>query len=314
MTRATLAVSTLFLALLLPCRAVIVAGGDGTQNTTAPTTNDFGFANVGYVFDTADQIYIGGVYLGNGWMISAYHGVRTPAGGLQFGNVLLAGGAHAVDSQSAVRLTTNGNAADLVLFRLAGTQPNLPSISLSSTTPAAGSILAMAGNGRNRAIDETHWNVMSGSWSVTTEMGNRQGYFYTPGATMRWGNNRRSNDAVSNVVVPEFGATTAAFRTVFSNDGTAVANEAQAAPGDSGGGVFFYNGSSWELAGIMISAGVSPGQPPETSVFGNQTIIADIASYRSQIIPIVPEPSTGLVLAIGVLAIGARRRRLERLH
>lgn len=309
MTRATLAVSTLFFSLLLPCRAVIVAGGDGTQNTAAPTTNDFGFANVGFVFDTADQISIGGVYLGNGWMISAYHGVRNGTGGFQFGDVLLAGTTHAVDAQSAVRLTTNGSPADLVLFRLAGAQPNLPSISLSSTTPAAGSMLAMAGNGRNRAIDETHWTVLGGTWTVTPGLGNRQGYFYTPGATMRWGNNVRSNDAVEPVVVAQFGATTSAFRTVFSNDGTAVANEAQAAPGDSGGGVFYFNGTNWELAGIMILTGVSPGQPAETAAFGNQTIIADIASYRSQIIPIIPEPSTGLLVGLGVLGFAARRRR-----
>jgi hypothetical protein len=55
MPRTTLAVTALVLILLAPSRAVIVANGDGTQNTTAPA-NDFGFANVGQVFDSADGI------------------------------------------------------------------------------------------------------------------------------------------------------------------------------------------------------------------------------------------------------------------
>ena len=62
MTRAILAVLLAFFALLSSTQGVILGEGDGTQNTTAPSTNDFGFANVGLVFDTADGIFISGVY------------------------------------------------------------------------------------------------------------------------------------------------------------------------------------------------------------------------------------------------------------
>jgi hypothetical protein len=307
MTRATLAVSTLLFLLLLPSRAVIVAGGDGTQNTTAPVTNDFGFANVGLVFDTVDGIHIGGVYLGNGWMISAYHGVRDNAGGFLFGNVILEGNSYAVDAHTATRLTTAGSPADLVLFRLAGPEPNLPSVSLSGTTPPVGANLAMAGNGRNRAVDETHWNVTGSTWTITPGAGDRQGYFYLPGATKRWGNNLRAPDPLATLD-GGFGPTTM-FRTTFNNEGSDVSNEAQAAPGDSGGGVFYFNGTNWELAGIMLLTTGSPGQPGETAVFGNQTLMADIATYRDQIVPIVPEPSAAVLIGAGVLGFGARRRR-----
>ena len=48
-----------------PARAVILASGDGTGNTEAPA-DDFGFANVGAMAET-------GVYLGNGWVLTANH-------------------------------------------------------------------------------------------------------------------------------------------------------------------------------------------------------------------------------------------------
>lgn len=311
MTRATLAFATLFLTLLLPARAVIVSGGDGAQNTTAPATNDFGFDNVGLVFDSADGIYISGVYLGNGWMISAYHGVRNNAGGFLFGEVLLAGASYSVAPQSAVRLTTNGSPADLVVFRLNGPEPNLPSVSLGGITPLSGASFAMAGNGRNRAISETQWNVNTSTepdtWTVTSGLGDRLGYLFLPGATKRWGNNLRTVDPLLTTD-SGFGLTTL-FRTSFSDILTGVANEAQGAPGDSGGGVFHFNGLNWELSGIMLATGSLNGQPDETAVFGDQTFIADIATYRTQILSIVPEPSTGLLTGLGVLALASRRRR-----
>ena len=309
--RTTLAVTALVLTLLAQSRAVIVANGDGTQNTTAPA-NDFGFANVGQVFDTADGIFIGGVYLGNGWMISAYHGVRNGTGGFSFGQVILAGNLYTVESQSAVRLTTTpGNPADLAVFRLVGPEPNLPSVALSGVTPPSMASLAMAGNGRNRAATETHWNVNTltepDTWTVTPSPGDRQGYFYLPGATPRWGTNLRTADAL--LTADTGSGVTTLFRTSFSNDATALPDEAQGAPGDSGGGVFYHNGQNWELAGIMLAVGQLNGQPAETAVFGNQTFIADVATYRNEIVSIVPEPSTAMLAALGVVALASRRRR-----
>jgi MYXO-CTERM domain-containing protein len=102
---------------------------------------------------------------------------------------------------------------------------------------------------------------------------------------------------------------TTLFRTSFSNDATALPDEAQGAPGDSGGGVFYHNGQNWELAGIMLAVGQLNGQPAETAVFGNQTFIADVATYRNEIVSIVPEPSTAMLAALGVVALASRRRR-----
>jgi hypothetical protein len=53
-------------------------------------------------------------------------------------------------------------------------------------------------------------------------------------------------------------------------------------------------------------------QPSDTSVFGNSTLIADLTQYRSQILAIVPEPSSYVLGLAGLAAMawmGKRSRR-----
>src|SRR5262245_45287803 len=109
----------LTLAAAVPAQAVIVAQGDGTQNLTAPA-DDFGWANVGLVTDSQDGILIGGVYLGNGWVLSAYHGVRNASlTGFQFGTVYFGGVGYTVDAATASRLhNQDSSLADVSIFRL----------------------------------------------------------------------------------------------------------------------------------------------------------------------------------------------------
>lgn len=295
-------------------RAVIVAGGDGSQNTTAPLVDDFGFAKVGRVFDTMDGVFIGGVYLGEGWVLSAYHGVRDASGtGFLFGSVSFGSEFFTVDATSAVRLTTPGQGnADLALFHLFPPYPSVAAAALAASTPAAGSTLAMLGNGRNRDTIETRWNVNTATnpdtWTETAGPGDRQGYKWAAGSQLRWGMNARTADALSNVN-NGFGITRM-FRTQFDNDGSAIASEAQGSPGDSGGGVFYKNGSTWELAGIMLTVSTPlDGQPAETTVFGSQTFSADVAAYRAQINATIPEPSAAALLAVAAGALLSQRRR-----
>ena len=102
------------------------------------------------------------------------------------------------------------------------------------------------------------------------------------------------------------------FATVFNENGNP--NEAQAAGGDSGGGVFSGDGT---LLGIMTNMFLFPSQPGETAVFGNATYAIDLSFYREQIFEIAPglrptvvaEPVTLAILLAGAAAMTLRKRR-----
>lgn len=84
---------------------------------------------------------------------------------------------------------------------------------------------------------------------------------------------------------------------------------AQAVPGDSGGAVFYKNGTLWELAGIMHATSEYADQDTSARVaYGQYTFIADLSVYRDQIVTItaVPEPGT-VGLAIAAVATGFSR-------
>jgi hypothetical protein len=307
-----------------PARAIVLYGGDGTQNTTPPA-DDFGFRNVGQVFNTADGFFNSGVYLGRGWVLSAYHPVRNGAGGFQFGTVLFRDAAgndvpFSVDPSSAVRLKNPDNTpTDLALFRLTAEPSFLPELRLASVTPLGGSSVVMEGNGLNREPDETHWNVNTAPnpdvWTETAGPGDRQGYKWgSSGQALRWGNNELEFNVLPTnrtfTVNGSFGAVVS-----VKTDFDSLNGQAQGAGGDSGGAVFYKNGSTWELIGILHTVDSFNGQPGNTAVFstglsgGNNTFAADIPTYRDQILAVVPEPSSALlVLSAGAL-FGLRRSR-----
>lgn len=293
-------------------QAVVLAGGDGTQNTTAPV-DDFGWANVGRVYDTADGFFISGVYLGNGWMLTAYHGVRDGgATGFQFGTVILNGSNYSVNTGTALRLqNADTTLTDLALFQLTSTPAGLPSLTLASANPTNGLSLSMMGNGPDRNASETHWNVNTGvnpwTWTETGGAGNAQGYKWTAGQqSLRWGTNNITafGGGSTTAVVDDGMGIITTFKTNFSN----FTDEAQAGGGDSGGGVFWKEGGNWVLGGIMLTTAAYSGQPSGTSVYGDETYSANVATYRSQITSIIPEPSSAL-LALAGAGLLARRRR-----
>ncbi len=309
-TFSLLAAASLFLTS--QARAVVLAGGDGTQNTTAPV-DDFGWANVGRVYDTVDGFFISGVYLGNGWMLSAYHGVRNAGStGFQFVTVFLNGGEYSVNAGTAVRLqNADTTLTDLALFQLTSTPAGLSSLTLASANPTNGLSLTMMGNGPDRNASETHWNVntvpATWTWTETGGPGNAQGYKWTPGQqSLRWGTNNItafSGGGTTDVFDYGLGDVTL-FKTTYNN----TTDEAQAGGGDSGGGVFWKEGGNWVLGGIMLTTGTFNGQPSGTSVYGDETYSANLKTYSSQISSIIPEPSSAMLVLAG-LGLLARRRR-----
>ncbi|MFM7208155.1 MAG: trypsin-like peptidase domain-containing protein [Planctomycetaceae bacterium] len=291
-------------AVAVPARAVVIDTLTGTGNTSAPT-DDPGWANVG-------ALGIGtGVYLGNDWVLTAAH-----VGG---GSIVLNGGTYAMLAGSGTTLTNNGVAgksatADLYMFRLASTPPGLPGVTIASATATNGSSVTMIGSGRDRG-SFTQWSVNQGTtpwtWTEVPSGGNAAGYKTLSSRSMRWGTN---NVAASALWINDGFGDTFMFGTSFTDYGPAT-TEAQAAYGDSGGGVFHKNGSAWELAGIMLTVGGYSGQPDPgaNAIYGDATYVADLSAYRSQIVTIVPEPaSAALVVTAAGLAAAVRRRARSR--
>src|SRR5262245_20194431 len=130
------------LAVLADTQAVVVATGDGTQNTTAPG-DDFGFANVGKVYNSFNGFFNSGVYLGNGWVLTAYHVVQDGSGGFLFNDVVFrdpvfGDTTFVVNATTAVRLqNADTTFTDLALFRLTTTPTFLSPVTIASALPTS---------------------------------------------------------------------------------------------------------------------------------------------------------------------------------
>ncbi len=295
--------------------ALIVAGGTGAFNTTNPNPASpaSGWNHVAWNANQASSVYLGG-----GWVLTAAHvGANTIsfAGDPNLG----ATPTYSVVPGSAVTLTNNGAMGqtantDLVLFQING-EPGLPSLSISSVSPAAGTFMTQIATGRDRVSALTTWDVDTvpnpDVWLETPPNPdlpgnpNATGFLWDSTRTKRWGtNNTIAASAFEDVGSPGTPVNVRAFRSNFSNAGV---NETQSATGDSGSGVFILNGGVWELAGITLAIGGFSGQPAETAVFGNETYYADLSFYRNQILSIIPEP--GSLALGGMVLIGLLRRR-----
>lgn len=271
------------LAIAAAAPAVIIDSGSGTGNTSAPSP-DPGWSNVG----SCNGLTC--VYLGDGWVLTANH---VGAGDAYFGNVL-----YPWVIGSDVRLRNPDNSyADLLLFQIEPPYPPLPDLSIASVTACSDSThpLYLIGNGRNRGDP------------YPAGPGPKQGYYWGPGAAKRWGTNLAE---ISPYFEGAFG--THVFGTGFDKSGSGhTTHEAQGATGDSGGATFAWNGTSYELAGILIGIGTFLNQPAETSLYGNETYAADLSIYRDEIVETMPEPVGGLwagaALVAALSSAGTRR-------
>lgn len=269
-----------------PARAVLIAFGDGTGNTTNP--GFFGWDYVGEVNG------LSGTYLGNGWVLTANH-VGT-------GNFTLGGVTYLWIPGTEVQLDNQSpTLADVLVFQVTP-EPPLPLLPLRSTKPPLGEFTIVIGCGRDRG-PATSWDP-NGPFPPPPE--ELDGWAWAPTQTKRWGTNEVEGFPIGLV------NSTVGFYSVF-DDGQ-VLPESQAVNGDSGGAIFTVNPSASELAGIIYATGPSLGQPAETSLFTNLTFAARIDFYHDQIQEIVglPEPSGGLASGIVLLALLGRRAHRSR--
>lgn len=254
----------LALALLLAAPdagAVIVGPGDGTQNTTAPD-DDPGWANVGR------RNGLGVIYLGNGWVLTAAH--------VGIGPVTFDGVSYDAIPESLTTFETGpGQVADLIAFKLSG-DPGLPALAIPTAAPPVGATVVMVGWGRNRGA-ETSWSGIDG-------------WLWGSGTAKRWGTNRIRTRGVDVTVGSRI---TRSLDTDFTGSppSQVTTSEAQAATGDSGGALFWWNGSSWTLAGVLYAVGTFSGQPASMALLGNVTYSVDLAYYRAEILAVTQQPA-----------------------
>lgn len=288
---------TLFLVVTAAARALVVDGGSAS-NSVNPG-NGLPWNNVGTV-SGATGIYLG-TFGGGYWALTAAH--------VGAGNLTLGGITYQSVAGSTVRVLNGDNSnADLVLFRLAS-NPGLANLNLATVNPATNSTVTMVGFGQvEGALNYWTRTVVSGAnndtWLAlgTSSAGaNISGYLLAASTGQRWGQNQVAGTASYDIGT----GVTQSFYTIFSG------NDAQGALGDSGGAAFFYNGSSWFLAGMMGAVGLLENQPSGTAMAGSATYLASIATYNSFITAAIPEPSTWAVflgLGAAVVVYVARRR------
>ena len=260
--------------------SLLAAGGPGDPSQG-------GFVNVGL----SPTHGAGVTYLGNGWIITANH----VSVGATSNTVVLGGNTFTIDDPTTgVALHNPDNStADLKLYHLS-TTPNLPSLVALIDSAAPSGRVIMVGNGLNIGTQH-YWHVNTSlpAWQWTEQSppanpgpNDASGFDITGGHIIRWGEN---TVASTGLLVNDGAGITSMFTTEFDDlqyTGVApLASEAQATNGDSGGAVFALVGGQWQLSGIMLATN-DPynNQPANTAILGDVTYIADLSSYRSEIL------------------------------
>lgn len=273
----------LIVFLLVPAfsQAVFIGTESPNSNTSQPT-GDQGWSSMG-IYNTG-----GAVYLGDGWFITAGH-LGTGGSTVNFDSVN-----YAIDSTSWRNITnSDGSNADIRLFQLS--EPSSLSASGSAVNTAALSLndsLTMIGYGRDV--------------SSISQQGQTIKYYEGTVSQMKWGSNQISGFQSGYTGA---GYTSEIFETTLGS-GTA-----QALDKDSGGGVFIHDDVSdqYLLAGIMVGAlryqdanGIYALSSPTAQ--NSETYSVDLSVYSDQINQAIPEPTTGIFIAIIFGAFGVIKR------
>jgi hypothetical protein len=257
----TLVAASLFVMYATTAIAVIIATGDGTGNTTAPSPEPGWYNNVGIGL-SASSADLTAVYLRNGWVITAGHaGPRS---------IKLLGVTYAPVPGSTVNFRPN----DLILYKLLDPKPPLPDLAITDAAPVVDTLVTMSGNGltRHRASE-----FGAGGWLVASPH------------VMRWG----TQHILSTPNGPPYRFITSFHDLTDPGPVPAGEHECQASGGDSGGGVFTGSGETAELIGIMSA--VSKHQP-QAVIYGDATFSIDLFPLRTDILAVidVPDCNNGL--------------------
>lgn len=298
----------LSLAAVPSGHAIVIYGTTGLDHNADPG-GGLPWANVGSL-NGATGVYLG-VYGGVPWALTAAH--------VGAGTLTLESGAFEAQPGTAVVIRNpDGSATDLAAFPLK-VPPLLPNLSLASFAPTAGETVFMIGNGRMESGPLLRWKVTvtpqgpdgidpPDVWDSPTSGTDANRYGYALGASQkRWGAAvYQDTFAYSLGSVNQTGVAT-----LF----VGASGFSQAAGGDSGGAIFFHNGTSWGLLAIISAVGTLQDQPPNTAVTFNQTLGVSLPAYQTALLAAIPEPGH-YALGAGALSLLAvlwnRRRSYQR--
>ena len=297
----------------VPSAAAVIHGGDA-GNLSAPG-DDPGWARVGRV--GSDPLGKGsGVYLGNGWVITAFHNPNkfsfTVEGDTTYNKIAGAG----------VQLRNVADTADidLYMFRVdasVGNLSGLGDLQVASAAPEANTQGVHMGTGRGQtSSSKTTWYVDTypATWVWDTSDfddadATAEGYSWD-GDSWQWGDEDCSRDTRWNYQHAYDSDLDFNGMEGFTTDFEELNDYGMVADNDSGSGFFVKNVTTWELAGIAHGTTIYNGQPSATGVFGNWSVYSDLSAYSTQIshTMAIPEPATLALLLIGSLTLLCKRR------
>lgn len=264
---------------------------------TGPNDIDTTFVHVGRVIG---QTGMGtGVPIAPHWVLTAHH---VPGTTFRLGTT----------DYTAVRRFNDPN-SDLALLQFSTPLPGFYHLSTGSSLGQQVTMVGFGGTG--------------------TPRGDNLGYNFVDGNDQRRAATNRV-DFIDDLTLNLSGSNVT-FRTLFADLDTHLAgtpnpfnrdwfdgggptvNEGGVSPGDSGGAWFVQQGGQWRLAGITSVRFRATDVPFGTTgdhfmLFGHSgggAVDLNHAAHRNWVVTTVPEPTTMLVLAAGLGALAAARRR-----
>jgi len=249
-----------------PSFGMVTTSPSSSYNIAPP--DDPGWGNIGQMSNGT------GIYLGDGWVLTPYHVYSHEAGhsSIQLDRWY----DEILGTSRRIEFDGPGNYADLVMFRING-NPDLDLINIRQAALSVSKSATIISTGKVKDGILQEWEIEGETYS---------GFGAGTTRAKRWGRNWMYDYHGSVDSGGGYGQTDA----LWARFDPERSDETQPVDKDSGGGAFIKVGSTWELAGMVLSVGLNYPHPndegigPGThAIYGSDAYYADLSTYHSQI-------------------------------